>query len=71
MADQACLFCGDIRFLPDSAQSASRLARAEAFTQFVIGDLKEHAGEDVVRRRWRFLPRNPLVVAQIAFRSRC
>ena len=33
----------------------------------VVGDLKEHAGEDVVRRRWRFLPRNPLVVAQIAF----
>jgi len=33
----------------------------------VIGDLKEHAGDDVVRRRWRFLPRNPLVVVQIAF----
>jgi len=33
----------------------------------VIEDLKEHAGEDVVHRRWRFLPRNPLVVAQIAF----
>src|SRR5205807_1204203 len=33
----------------------------------VIGDLKENAGEDVVRRRWRFLPRNPLVAAQIAF----
>ncbi|MFL6584932.1 MAG: ABC transporter permease [Chthoniobacterales bacterium] len=33
----------------------------------VVGDLKEHAGEDVVRRRWRFMPRNPLVVAQIAF----
>lgn len=33
----------------------------------VIEDLKEHAGEDVVRRRWRFLPRNPLVVSQIAF----
>src|SRR6478672_4851943 len=33
----------------------------------VIGDLKEQAGEDVVRRRWRFLPRNSLVVAQIAF----
>jgi predicted permease len=33
----------------------------------VIADLKEQAGEDVVRRRWRFLPRNPLVVAQIAF----
>jgi predicted permease len=29
--------------------------------------LKEQAGEDVVRRRWKFLPRNPLVVAQIAF----
>jgi predicted permease len=33
----------------------------------VVSDLKEHAGEDVVHRRWRFLPRNPLVVAQIAF----
>ncbi len=33
----------------------------------VITDLKEHAGEDVVRRRWKFLPRNPLVVIQIAF----
>src|SRR5437870_13157259 len=33
----------------------------------VIADLKEHAGEDVMRRRWRFLPRNPLAVVQIAF----
>ncbi len=33
----------------------------------VIGDLKENAAEDVVRRHWKFLPRNPLVVAQIAF----
>jgi predicted permease len=33
----------------------------------VIGDLKEHAGEDVIVRRWKFVPRNPLVVAQIAF----
>jgi predicted permease len=33
----------------------------------VIGDLKEHAGEDSIGRRWRFLPRNPLVVVQIAF----
>lgn len=33
----------------------------------VIGDLKEHAGEDAVVRRWKFLPRNPLVVVQIAF----
>lgn len=33
----------------------------------VVADLKEQAGEDVMKRRWRFLPRNPLVVAQIAF----
>src|SRR3979490_113154 len=33
----------------------------------VVADLKEQAGEDVVRRRWKFLPRNPLVVAQFAF----
>lgn len=33
----------------------------------VVGDLKQQAGEDVVRRRWKFLPRNPLVVVQIAF----
>ncbi|MGI8432609.1 MAG: ABC transporter permease, partial [Chthoniobacterales bacterium] len=33
----------------------------------IIGDLKENAAEDVVRRKWKFLPRNPLVVAQIAF----
>jgi predicted permease len=33
----------------------------------VIGDLKEHAGEDTFVRRWKFLPRNPLVVVQIAF----
>jgi predicted permease len=33
----------------------------------VIGDLKEQAGEDTVLRRWKFLPRNPLVVVQIAF----
>ena len=33
----------------------------------VVTDLKEQAGEDVVRRRWRFLPRNPLVVVQFAF----
>src|SRR5437667_429863 len=33
----------------------------------VITDLKENAGEDVMPRRWKFLPRNPLVVVQIAF----
>ncbi len=32
----------------------------------VIGDLKEQAGEDKFVRRWKFLPRNPLVVLQIA-----
>jgi predicted permease len=33
----------------------------------VVDDLKQHAGEDAVPRRFRFLPRNPLVVVQIAF----
>ncbi len=33
----------------------------------VVTDLKEQAGEDVVRRRWKFLPRHPLVIVQIAF----
>lgn len=32
----------------------------------IIAHLKEHAGEDIVRRRWRFLPRHPLVSLQIA-----
>src|SRR5437588_6707521 len=33
----------------------------------LVTDLKEHAREDVVRRHWKFLPRHPLVVVQIAF----
>jgi predicted permease len=33
----------------------------------VIGDLKEQAGEHRVVRRGKFLPRNPLIVVQIAF----
>ncbi|MEY2505128.1 MAG: hypothetical protein QOG27_1408, partial [Verrucomicrobiota bacterium] len=33
----------------------------------VLGDLKQQSGEDVPRRRQKFLPRNPLVVVQIAF----
>jgi predicted permease len=33
----------------------------------VVTDLKEHAGEDAVRRSWKFLPRHPLVIVQIAF----
>jgi predicted permease len=41
---------------------ALKLSRAA-----VIGDLKQQAGEDVSRPRWKFLPRNPLVVVQIAF----
>jgi predicted permease len=55
------LFCvvGTVAFALGPALKLSRNS--------VIGDLKEHAGDDVVRRRWRFLPRNPLVVVQIAF----
>jgi predicted permease len=41
---------------------ALKLSRAA-----VIEDLKQQSGEDVRRLRWRFLPRNPLVVVQIAF----
>jgi putative ABC transport system permease protein len=41
---------------------AVKLSRAA-----VIADLKENAGEDAVKRRWKFLPRNSLVVVQIAF----
>lgn len=33
----------------------------------VIADLKEHAGEDTIARRGKWVPRNPLVVMQIAF----
>ncbi|MBS0631478.1 MAG: ABC transporter permease [Verrucomicrobia bacterium] len=40
---------------------ALKLSRANVLT-----DLKEHAGEDTVRRRWKWLPRHPLVVVQIA-----
>jgi predicted permease len=41
---------------------AMKLSRSSVLT-----NLKENAGEDVSRRRWKFLPRNPLVVIQIAF----
>ena len=55
------LFCvlGTICFALGPALKLSRLS--------VIGDLKQQAGEDARRLRWKFLPRNPLVVAQIAF----
>ncbi len=33
----------------------------------LVDDLKEQAGEDAGRRRWKFMPRNPLVVVQFAF----
>ena len=54
-------FCvlGTLAFALGPALKLSRSA--------VVADLKEQAGEDVVRRRWRFLPRHPLVVIQIAF----
>jgi predicted permease len=54
-------FCllGTLMFALGPAVKISRSA--------VVTDLKEHAGEDVVRHRWKFLPRNPLVVVQIAF----
>ena len=53
-------FCvlGTICFALGPALKISRTA--------VIGDLKQQAGEDVRRRRRKFLPRNPLVVAQVA-----
>src|SRR5437588_12691272 len=54
-------FCllGTIMFALGPALTISRSA--------VVTDLKEPAGVNVVRRRWKFLPRNPLVVVQIAF----
>jgi len=54
-------FCllGTLMFALGPALKISRSA--------VVTDLKEHAGEDVVRRRWKFLPRHPLAVVQIAF----
>src|SRR6266513_1679024 len=53
-----CLF-GTLMFALGPALKISRSA--------VVADLKEHAGEDVVQRRWKFLPRHPLVIVQIAF----
>jgi predicted permease len=54
-------FCvlGTICFALGPALKLSRAA--------VIEDLKQQSGEDAHRPRWRFLPRNPLVVLQIAF----
>src|SRR5437868_920574 len=54
-------FCllGTLMFALGPALKISRSA--------VVTDLKEHAGEDVVRRHWKFLPRHPLVVLQIGF----
>jgi predicted permease len=54
-------FCvlGTISFALGPALKLSRAA--------VIEDLKQQAGEDAHRPRWKFLPRNPLVVVQIAF----
>jgi predicted permease len=54
-------FCllGTLMFALGPALKISRSA--------VVTDLKEHAGEDVVYRRRKFLPRHPLVVVQIGF----
>src|SRR6266513_3121068 len=54
-------FCllGTLMFAPGPALKISRSA--------VVTDLKEHAGEDVVRPRRKSLPRHPLVVVQLAF----
>src|SRR4029077_6908966 len=53
-----CLFA-TIGFALGPALKLSRSA--------IVTDLKEHPGEDVVRRHWKFMPRNLLVVVQIAF----
>ncbi len=55
------VFCllGTLCFALGPALKISRAA--------VIEDLKQQSGEDVPRLRWKFLPRNPLVVIQIAF----
>jgi len=54
-------FCvlGTLAFALGPALKLSRVA--------VLGDLKQQAGEDASRPRWKFLPRHPLVVIQIAF----
>ena len=54
-------FCliGTLMFALGPALKISRSA--------LVADLKEHAGEDMARQRWKFLPRHPLVVVQIAF----
>jgi predicted permease len=55
------LFCfiGTLGFALGPALKLSRAA--------VIEDLKQQSGEDPARPRWKFLPRNPLVVIQMAF----
>jgi predicted permease len=55
------MFCvlGTLCFALGPALKLSRAA--------VIEDLKQQAGEAVHRPHWKFLPRNPLVVVQIAF----
>ncbi|HEY2802176.1 MAG TPA: ABC transporter permease [Chthoniobacterales bacterium] len=59
MATFAFCLMGTLAFALGPALKLSKSA--------VMGDLKEQAGEDRVVRRWKFLPRNPLVVVQIAF----
>nr|MBA3386325.1 ABC transporter permease [Chthoniobacterales bacterium] len=58
-ATLAFCFVGTLCFALGPALKLSRVT--------LVGDLKEQAGEDVVARRWKFMPRNPLVVVQFAF----
>ena len=59
VATFACCLLGTLGFALGPALKVSKSA--------VISDLKEHAGEDTVVRRSKWIPRNPLVVVQIAF----
>src|SRR3954447_17023647 len=59
LAAFAFCFFGTMAFALGPALKLSKSA--------TVGDLKEQAGEDAIVRRWKFLPRNPLVVVQIAF----
>lgn len=58
-ATLAFCFVGTLCFALGPALKLSRVT--------LVDDLKEQAGEDVVARRWKFMPRNPLVVVQFAF----
>ena len=37
----------------------------------ILTDFKVQAGDDPAPRKWRLVPRNPLVAAQVAVESAC